>query len=74
MGELKVLDMSGDTKHIWDSEKDDEVEAMETLFEELTEKGYKAFKVDKDGDKGKKMKKFDPSAEKMIMVPPLQGG
>lgn len=74
MGELKVLDMSGDTKHIWDSEKNDEVEAMEALFEELTEKGYKAFKVDKDGDKGKKMKKFDPDAEKMIMVPPLQGG
>lgn len=50
--EMEVLDRTGHTRHIWDSEKADEVEAARTLYDSLTRKGYRAFKVKKNGDEG----------------------
>lgn len=72
--EMDVLDVTGHSKHIWDSEVAAEVAAMRTVYDSLTAKGYKAFFVGKDGSEGKPMKSFDEDAEKMIMVPPLVGG
>ncbi len=72
---IAVMGEPGDTKHIWDKRKTDEVDAARTLFTSLTKKGYRAFHVTgKDGEKGEQMSEFDPSAERMIMVPQLQGG
>ncbi len=69
MGEI------GDTKHIWDRNKASEVEAARTLFDALTRKGYRAFRcVGKDGAQGEQMREFDPEAERMILVPQMQGG
>jgi len=66
---------SGDTKVIWDPENDDEVDAAEAQFDVLIDKGFKAYKVDKKGDKtGAAIKKFKPSLSKLIMVPALAGG
>jgi hypothetical protein len=74
MGELSVLDRTGDTKIIWDSAQDAEVDAARAAFDDLKKRGYAAFSVTKKGDKGELMKKFDPDAEKIIMAPALQGG
>ena len=74
MGELRAIDETGDTKLIWDNDNADEVEAAEETFNRLKKKGYHAFKVDKKGEQGGEMKKFDPSAEKLIMVPAMQAG
>ena len=74
MGELRIMGPEGDTKVIWDSENDDEVEAAEAQFDTLIDKGFLAYKVKKDGDKGSKIKKFDSEAGKIIMSPPMQGG
>ena len=74
MGQLRILDGSGDTKVIWDPKNDDEVEAAEEQFDTLIEKGFKAYSVKKDGTKGRLTKKFDPEAGKIIMVPSMQGG
>ncbi len=78
---LAVMGEPGDTKHIWDKRNEAEVEAARTLFNKLTKKkteggaGYLAFHVTgKEGDKGEQMTKFDPEAERMILVPPMQGG
>ena len=73
-GEMSVLGMEGDTKVIWDSEKEDEVENARKTFNELTKKGYSAFSVKKLGAKGNRLDKFDPEEEKMILTPALQGG
>ena len=72
--EMVYLSTEGDTKHIWDSDNPDQVKAARRLYDELTEKNYVAFQVKKDGKKGEKMKKFDPDAEKMILVPMIEGG
>jgi hypothetical protein len=73
-GELCVLDKTGDTKLMWDSAVDDEVDAARRTFNDLKKKGYLAFSVTKKGDKGEVIKTFDPDAEKIIMAPPLVGG
>jgi hypothetical protein len=72
--ELCVMDGTGDTKHIWDPTKEDEVVVMKDLFKSLKKKGYAFFRVIKGGDKGEHMRDFDPTAEKMIAVPPMVGG
>jgi len=74
IGELTVLDHTGDTKLVWDSAQDDEIEAARKMFNDLKKKGYAAFSVTKKGDKGELLKAFDPDAERIIMAPALQGG
>lgn len=74
MGEMFALDRTGDTRQIWDADKPDEVAAALAAFNSLTAKGYRAFRVKKDGTEGAAMTSFDPEAEKMILVPALQGG
>lgn len=66
---------AGDTKLIWDSDKEAEVEAARSTFDKLTAKGYIAFRAEgKDGHQGEKITKFDPNAERIILVPKIQGG
>jgi hypothetical protein len=73
-GEMRIMSKEGDLKVIWDSEKQDEVDAAKRQFEELTKKGYIAFSVKKDGEKNEKIHKFSSDLEKMILVPMLKGG
>ena len=75
MSEMSVMGRSGDTKTIWDPSRPDEVAAARGTFDELVgRKKYLAFKVKKDGEKGRKIKTFDPDAGKIILVPPMMGG
>lgn len=64
----------GDTKHMWDRNNADEVDAAKTMFENFKKKGYAIFAVTKDGDKGEQVREFNASAEKYIFVPPMRGG
>ena len=73
-GEMRIMGVDGDLKVIWDSEKEVEVKVAKKQFDELTGKNYLAFSVKKNGEQGEKMKKFNPDAEKMILVPMLKGG
>ncbi|MBA7687244.1 hypothetical protein ES703_95705 [subsurface metagenome] len=74
MGSLSILDPSvGDLRVIWDSENEDEIELAKKQFKEAKEKGFTAYRVKKSGKKGEKLEDFDPHAEKIIMVPPVEG-
>lgn len=65
----------GDTKLMWSSDKPDEVDAARTTFDKLVAKGYVAFRAEgKDGHQGEKITKFDPEAERIILIPRMQGG
>lgn len=74
MGELRTLGQQGDTKLIWDVDNEVEVENAERTFDDLVKKGYSAFAVKKDGEKGKVVTEFDPYAEKIILAPAIRGG
>lgn len=73
-GELCILDETGDTKLIWDRSKQDEIDAAKLMFSTLKKKGSVAYCVVGKGDKGEVVAEFDPTVERIIMAPPLQGG
>ena len=74
MGEMRILATTGDNKIMWSPDNEDEVEAAETMFDELISKGFTAYSVKKDGDKGRKVTTFKSSAGRLILVPPIAGG
>jgi len=74
IGTMDVMDKTGHTSIKWDRNNETEIEIARTTFNELTSKGYRAFRVEGADQKGERLNTFDPTAEKMIMVPQLQGG
>ena len=74
MGELRCMSKWGDTKVLWDPKNEDEVEAAEEQFDNLIEKGFTAYAVKKDGERGRKITEFNPKAGKIIMIPVIVGG
>jgi hypothetical protein len=71
---LVILDRSGDTRHTWDRRNADEVAVIRDLFERMIAKGYQAWSVSQKGNKDRRIKEFDPTAEKVIFAPALVGG
>ena len=65
---------AGDTKLIWSSDQNDEVANARRTFNDLRAKGFSAFSVKGNGEKGAAVREFDPEAEKLIMVPQIAGG
>jgi hypothetical protein len=74
-GMLEIMDHTGDTKIMWSKDNADEVDAARTQFNTLIAKKFTAFRVvGKDGKPGEQIREFDPTAERIIMSPPVQGG
>ncbi|MBA7658393.1 hypothetical protein ES703_66344 [subsurface metagenome] len=74
-GMISVLNEGGDSRIEWDPENDKEIEAAEEMFNKTIEiDGMKAYELGKDGEQGKEIKKFNPNAAKIIMVPRIAGG
>ena len=75
-GEMSEINRSGDTRIIWDKDNPAEVAVAKSAFDTLVgKKKYSAFEVKgRKGDKGSQIRKFDPEAERIIMVPPMAGG
>ena len=73
-GKMCIMDGTGDTKVIWDSKNEVEVEVARATFKKLRKKGYLAYTVNKDGTTGEVITEFDPDAEKIILAPPVAGG
>ncbi len=74
MGEIRELCSKGDSRQTWDPKNKDEVELAREHFNALIEKGFTAFSVTKEGEKHKRITKFNPKAGKIIMVPRMAGG
>jgi hypothetical protein len=74
MGTLHVMDLTGDTKTIWNPDNRDEVDQARKTFNDLKAKGYVAYKVAENGKKAEIMTTFDPAAGKVILSPPMAGG
>jgi len=74
VGEMRVLDATGDTKILWDKDKEDEVETAREMFKSLKKKGYLAFAVGTKGKPGDPVSEFDENLAGLIMQPPVRGG
>jgi len=70
---MYTMDSTGDTRIIWDPDNADDVANAKRSFEDLIKKGYQAFSV-KGGEKGERVRNFDPKQEKLILAPATVGG
>ncbi len=64
----------GDTKIVWDADKQGDVGVARELFEKLTREGYLAFRVLGQDKQGERIEKFDREAERLILIPAIAGG
>ena len=71
---MQIMDPTGHTTVSWSVDNAAEVEIARTAFDEMTRKGYQAFRVNKAGGQGTRMTEFDASAEEMLLIPQLVGG
>jgi hypothetical protein len=74
MSELNILDETGDTRMQWDRDDKEAVAKTEARFNELRAKNYLAYTVNKKGDIGEVITKFDPKAERIILHAQMIGG
>lgn len=74
MGELSILDSSGDTKVTWNCNIPEEINSAKNKFNELKEKGYTLFEIFSNGDQGKELKEFNPLTESILAIPPTRKG
>ena len=68
-----VMDQSGDSRHIFDSNDDAAVALAEQRFMKLTGAGFTAA-VRSDIGEPRVIKRFDPKAEETLFYPRLVGG
>lgn len=74
-GMISVLNEEGDSRIEWNPENDEETNAAKEMFNKTIEiDGMRAYELGKDGKQGKEIKKFNPNAAKIIMVPRIAGG
>lgn len=73
-GVLEAMSSAGDVRTTWDASREDEVEVARAQFNALIAKGYAAFATNAEGKKGRRVTAFDPTQERLILVPQLQGG
>lgn len=71
---MKILSENGDDRIIWDKEKGQEAKEAKIKFQEFLGKGYKAYSVDDQGRKNRRIEEFDVDAEEILMVPPTARG
>ena len=74
MGELAIIDTTGDTKVLWDKTKQAEVDAAKKMFSRLKKQGYIAYTVKNNGERGEIINNFDVNLERIIMHSPVVGG
>lgn len=71
---MAVMDDTGDSRIQWDPSNAAEVAKAEQRFKDLKAKGFMAYRVNKAGDKGVVLDKFDPTAERIILHSQMVGG
>jgi len=76
MGTMRILDHSGDTAVTWDIDDEATVRAAEELFERLGAESKMAFarSAGAPPEEAERIRRFDPAAEEIIWVRPIQGG
>lgn len=74
MPTLIVMDHTGDTRHTFDAADKAAVAEAEARFKELTGKGFRAAALGESGEPGRLLKEFDPTVERTLFIPALQGG
>lgn len=70
---FQIMDHTGHTTAVFDKADKLSMEEAEKRFKDLTGSGFRAAEMS-DGKEGRLLKSFNPDAETVLFVPPLQGG
>ncbi len=71
---MKILCQAGDERLTWDCENGREAKQAKKKFQDLITNGHKAYSVDVEGKKNRRIHEFDVDAEEILMVPPTAKG
>ncbi|TAK84156.1 MAG: hypothetical protein EPO20_15850 [Betaproteobacteria bacterium] len=74
MNEFKVLDPNGHTRTTWDANSPEEVETARRIFDDLMQRGYRAFRMSEAGRGGAQKSAFDSKDRETLLVPPIRAG
>ncbi len=74
MGEMQFLNDTGHSTLEWDIANAGSVEIAEAEFDKLLHEGYVAFQREHPGTEAQRTDTFDPTAEEILWLRPLQGG
>ena len=77
MGTMRVLDSTGDTAVAWDIDDEEAVRAAEARFRWLLDNERRmafARPAGASAEEAELIRAFDPTAEEILMVRPIQGG
>jgi len=74
MSEMQVMDRTGHLTVTWNADNEAEVKAARETFDALREKGHRAFRARRFGKPGERLDEFDPTVERMTIIPHLAGG
>jgi hypothetical protein len=73
MNQMLIMDRTGHTTIKWSPKRVAEVEAARAKFAEMLGRGYQAFRMEPNGE-ARRVKDFDATAEKTLLMPQLVGG
>jgi hypothetical protein len=76
MGTMRILDHTGDTAVTWDIDDETAVRAAEAIFEREAAQSKMAFArpMGAPVEEAERITSFDPGAQEIIWVRPIQGG
>lgn len=63
---LHVLDESGDRRLIWRLSDPDEIKEAQEIFNQYIQKGWKAYGVNDDGSRSRRIREFDATSEELV--------
>lgn len=70
---MKILTDKGDERLVWDKNNGPQAMEAKEKFVSLLGRGYKAYSVDANGKKKRKITEFDVDAEEILLVPQTVG-
>lgn len=62
---MHILDETGDRTLVWNSKDDVEVEEAAKVFADYLARGWKAYAVKNDGEKQRRIRKFNPELQEV---------
>lgn len=74
MGEMHLLNGTGHSTLEWDLKIPESWIEAEKEFQRLRKEGYTAFQRDHAHAEAQRLDKFEPAAEEIVWLRPLQGG
>ena len=74
VGAMQFLNETGHSTLEWDAADPASLEIAEAEFDKLLHEGYVAFQREQRAKEAQRVDVFDPSADEILWLRPLQGG